>query len=133
MRRLRAGSVALVTLLATCFAPAALAHHSYAMFDRLRTVTVQGSIAKVEWSDPHVFFWAYVADGKGGHDLYGFESASISGLARQGWTRTTLKVDDQVTIEYNPLKDGRHGGFFIAATFADGTRTPGGTRPAGAP
>ena len=102
------------------------AHHSYAMFDRTRVATVKGTIARVEWVDPHVFFWAYVSNGKGGHDLYGFESASVSGLARQGWTMSTLKAGDKVTIDYNPLRDGRTGGFFVSATFADGSKTPGG-------
>ena len=104
-----------------------LAHHSYAMFDRTKVVTVEGSIARVEWVDPHVFIWAYVSNGKGGHDLYGFESASVNGLARQGWTKSTLKYGDKVTIEYNPLRDGRTGGFFVSAKFADGSKTPGGT------
>ena len=103
-----------------------LAHHSYAMFDRDTVSTVQGTIAKVEWVNPHVLFWAYVSNGKGGHDLYGFESASVSGLARQGWTMSTLKAGDKVTIDYNPLRDGRTGGFFVSATFADGSKTPGG-------
>lgn len=105
----------------------ASAHHSYAMFDQSRTITVPGTIAKVEWQDPHVFFWAYVSDGKGGYDLYGFESASINNLARQGWTTKTLKVGDKVAIAYSPLRDGRHGGFFRGARFADGSTTPGAT------
>lgn len=123
---------ALLCMLAIVVASATtVAHHSYAMFDRGKVATVKGTIARVEWVDPHVFFWAYVANGKGGYDLYGFESASITGLARQGWTMATLKVGDKVTIEYNPLRDGRTGGFFVAATFADGTKTPGGVTPGG--
>ena len=100
------------------------AHHSYAMFDQGKVLTVQGTIARVEWADPHVWVWAYVSNGKGGHDLYGFESGSINSLARQGWTMTTLEVGDKVSIEYNPLRDGRHGGYFKSATFADGSKTP---------
>ena len=107
-------------------AATSFAHHSYAMFDQTKLSTVEGTMAKVEWKDPHVWFWAYVSDGKGGYDLYGFESASINNLARQGWTLSTLKPGDKVTIQYNPLVDGRHGGFFRSATFADGSKTPGG-------
>jgi len=115
------GSLLLSVMTATSFA-----HHSYAMFDQTKIATVEGTMAKVEWKDPHVWFWAYVSDGKGGYDLYGFESASINNLARQGWTLSTLKPNDKVTIQYNPLVDGRHGGFFRSATFPDGSKTPGG-------
>ncbi len=118
---LLSSSVLLATTAVTSFA-----HHSYAMFDQTKVATVEGTMAKVEWKDPHVWFWAYVSDSKGGYDLFGFESASINNLARQGWTLSTLKPGDKVTIQYNPLVDGRHGGFFRSATFADGTKTPGG-------
>ena len=101
------------------------AHHSYAMFDQGKVLTVQGTIARVEWVDPHVWVWAYVRNDKGEYDLYGFETGSISALARQGWTTTTLKVGDKVSIEFNPLRDGRKGGYFRSATFGDGKKTPG--------
>src|SRR5262245_10628958 len=100
----------------------ALAHHTYAMFDGTATRTVSGTVAKLEWKNPHVYLWIYVPskESAGKYDLYTFENGSPSVLSDRGWTPTTLKPGDQVTIEYWPLKDGRHGGHFEKATFADG-------------
>ena len=115
----------LVVVLAGAWTVSVDAHHSYAMFDQGKVLIVQGTIARVEWVDPHVWVWAYVRNDKGEYDLYGFETGSISALARQGWTTTTLKTGDKVSIEYNPLRDGRKGGYFRSATFEDGKKTPG--------
>jgi Family of unknown function (DUF6152) len=100
--------------------PLAMAHHSYAMFDLSKRSTVNGTVAKLEWGNPHVFVWLYVANSKGKYDLYALENGSISILSRYGWTRQTLKAGDKATIEYLPLKDGRNGGYFVKAKFADG-------------
>ena len=100
----------------------AVAHHSYAMFDRNKTTTVQGTIAKIDWSDPHVFFWIYVSNGKGGYDLYALEAGSVNNLVRRGWTKTTLQVGEKVSADFHPLKDGRNGGSFVQVGHADGTK-----------
>jgi hypothetical protein len=101
---------------------AVLAHHSYAMFDATRTVTVSGTVAKFEWANPHVFVWVYVPNPKtsGGYDLYAFENGSTNVLTRLGWSRTTLQPNEKVSIEYAPLKDGRTGGHLLKVTYADG-------------
>jgi len=99
------------------------AHHSYAMFDHSRTMTLEGSVAKVEWVNPHVFVWLYVKK-KGGkpgeYDLYGFENGPVTMMMREGWTRDTLKVGEIVSVQFFPLNDGRMGGYFIKAVHADG-------------
>jgi hypothetical protein len=97
------------------------AHHSYVMFDHGKTATIQGTVAKIDWSDPHVYFWLYVANDKGAYDLYALESASVNNLARRGWTKSTIQTGEKVTIAYHPLKDGRNGGSFVQATHADGS------------
>jgi hypothetical protein len=110
----------------------ALAHHSYALFDLKQRRSVEGTVAKLEWTNPHTFVWIYVK-GKQGYDLYSFESGSVAMLKRFGWTPTTLAKGEKVTIEYFPLRDGRNGGAFIRAIHADGHVTanepdaPGGT------
>ena len=113
----------------------AAAHHSYAMFDGTRTLKVVGTVAKIEWTNPHVFVWVYVpnAERESGYDLYAFENAAPF-LARRGWSKTTFAVNEPVTIEYWPLLDGRTGGHFASATRADGSvvRGAGGPRAAGA-
>ena len=111
--------VAAVLLLLTS---AAQGHHSYAMFDGSRTLKVSGTVAKLEWMNPHVFVWVYVANpkAKDGYDLYAFENGSPGVLTRIGWSRTTLAVGEKISVEYWPLKDGRNGGHFVQATRADG-------------
>jgi hypothetical protein len=98
------------------------AHHTYAMFDGSGTRTVAGTVAKLEWKNPHVYIWVYVPSKEDAskYDLYAFENGSPSVLSARGWTPTAMKAGDKVTIEYWPLKDGRNGGHFEQATFADG-------------
>ena len=106
---------------AACAAPTwGAAHHSYAMFDLAQTRTVQGVVAKVEWVNPHVFIWAYVARPGGGHDLYAFETDPVSRLVAEGWTKDSLPPGEKVSIEYAPLKDGRPGGSLRRAKRANG-------------
>jgi hypothetical protein len=106
------------------------------MFDGTRTLKVAGTVAKIEWTNPHVFVWVYVpnAERESGYDLYAFENAAPNFLARRGWSKTTFAVNEPVTIEYWPLLDGRTGGHFASATRADGSvvRGAGGPRAGGA-
>jgi Family of unknown function (DUF6152) len=105
----------------------ALAHHSYAVFDLGKRVTVAGSVAKFEWTNPHSYLWVYVPrpGNPKEYDLYGFETGSPTNMTRQGWTKSVLKAGDRVSIEYAPLKDGRHGGHLARVTVADGRVLPG--------
>ena len=115
------------------FAQTAAAHHSYAMFDGTRTVTVKGTVAKLEWTNPHVFIWMYVPNAAtdSGFDLYAFENGSPNVLARLGWKKTTFATGEELTVEYWPLTDGRTGGHFARATRADGTVLRGAGGPRG--
>lgn len=116
-----------------CFLPA-LAHHSYAAYDLARPASLQGTVAKLEWMNPHVFVWLYVPRKSGGHDLFSFESGSAAMLKRYGWTPQTLRAGEPVTVAYFPLRDGGKGGYFFKATHADGRiettdpHAPGGTQ-----
>ena len=118
---------ALIGLLSALLTTSVWAHHSYAMFDGTRRLTVVGTVAKLEWMNPHVFIWVYVPNAKAatGYDLYGFSNASTNVLSRAGWTPSTLKPGEKVTVEYWPLRDGRTGGQFIQATHEDGHVTVG--------
>lgn len=100
----------------------ASSHHSYALFDTSKTVTVSGTAAKFEWINPHIFVWAYVPDKtqKSGYQLYAFESGSLVVMARDGWDQSTIKEGEKLTIEYFPLKDGRPGGSLLQVKHADG-------------
>jgi hypothetical protein len=98
------------------------AHHSYALFDSSKTVTISGTAAKFDWTNPHLFIWVYVPDRsqKSGYELYAFESGSLVVMARDGWDRNTIRPGEKLTVEYFPLKDGRHGGSLIQVTHSDG-------------
>jgi hypothetical protein len=106
---------------------AALAHHSYAMFDQTRTLTVQGTVHALEWTNPHIWVWVVVKDASGGSTTYGFESNAPSELSRFfGWNKRALTAGEPVTVEYSPLRSGRSGGALRTITCADGRvlRTP---------
>jgi hypothetical protein len=105
----------------------ASAHHSYAMFDLDRTATVTGTIAKVEWANPHMTVWLYVPDPKqqSGYALYAFETGGTNMMVRMGWSKSTFSAGEKVTIDYHPLKGGRTGGAFMKATKANGATVVG--------
>ncbi len=109
-------------------APSASAHHSYAVIDNTRVLEVSATVAKLEWINPHIFLWVYVADEsqESGYQLYAFETGSITMMVKAGWTRDdTVKVGEEVTIEYLPLFNGEPGGSLATLTHADGSVTPG--------
>jgi hypothetical protein len=102
------------------------------MFDGTRTVTVTGTVAKLEWTNPHVFIWLYVPSAGGnGFDLYAFENGSPNVLARSGWSKSAFAEGEKITIEYWPLADGRNGGHYKQGTRADGTVLRGAGGPRG--
>ncbi len=84
-----------------------LAHHSFAAeFDSAKAVTLTGVVTKVEWMNPHIYFYIDVKDAKTGKVTnWGCEMGSPNGLARQGWTRNTLKIGMTVAVEGSQAKD----------------------------
>ena len=109
-----------ILVLAALFATAALAHHSFTMFDNSKTVTITGTIKEFDWTNPHTFTWIDVPNDQGGADTWGIEGMSPNYLGRRGWTKHTLKPGDKVTVVIFPLKSGEKGGTFLRCTLADG-------------
>ena len=108
-------------------APAsALAHHSFAMFDQSRQVTVAGTVRDFQWTNPHAFIEVEDAQGK----TWGVELNSPNNLVRQGWKRTALKPGDKISVTLNPLRDGRPGGLFNSVTLPSG-QVLGNAKPTG--
>jgi hypothetical protein len=97
------------------------------MFDQTRRASVSGTVAGLEWRNPHVYVWLYVPspDQPGDYELYGFENAAPNVLARAGWSKSTLEPGQALTVTYFPLKDGRSGGHFIRGTRPDGSTVEG--------
>jgi hypothetical protein len=98
----------------------AQSHHSFAMFDLSRSITINGTVSKFEWTNPHSWLWLTVEDDKGVSQQWGIETGSPSMLQRRGLQRTTFKPGDKVAIELHPMRDGLPGGNFMKATFPDG-------------
>jgi hypothetical protein len=102
----------------------ASAHHSFAMFDKDKEVTLVGEVKDFQWTNPHVWL-QLVTQGDASQPVeWSIEMASVNILAREGWKRTSFKPGDKVTIVIHPLRDGSHGGSLIRATTADGTTIP---------
>jgi len=99
------------------------AHHSFAMFDQTQRVTLKGTVSEFQWTNPHAFIQLNVANAAGAREEWSIELNSPNNLKRQGWSSTSLKTGDQVTLVTYPLRDqsGHKGGLFIEVTRADGT------------
>lgn len=116
LSRLFAGKVVLLATLASIAFPA-LAHHSFAMFDFTKVVTITGTVKEFQWTNPHVTVWVNVP-GKDPKtpELWWLEMTSPGNLTRTGWNRKALNAGDQVVVELNPLRDGKLGGALIKVT-----------------
>jgi Family of unknown function (DUF6152) len=98
-----------------------LAHHSFAMFEQKKRVTLKGTVTEFQWTNPHAFIHLLVPNAAAGADSWQVELNSPNNLKRQGWKSTSLKPGDVVTLVLNPLRDGTQGGLFVSVTLADGT------------
>jgi hypothetical protein len=98
----------------------ALAHHSYAMFDMQKTVTLQATVVRFKWQNPHAFIEAD-ATSRSGTERWAIEMTSPNNLAQEGWKRTSLKPGDRVTIYVHPLRSGARGGSYAGVRLADGS------------
>jgi hypothetical protein len=84
-----------------------VAHHSFsAEFDENQPVETNGAVTKIEWTNPHVWFFVDVTDEDGDVAVWGWEMGSPNGLIRRGWTRNSMKVGDIVTVEGWQASDG---------------------------
>jgi Family of unknown function (DUF6152) len=102
----------------------ASAHHSFAMFDKDKQVTLVGDVKEFQWTNPHVWLQLVTQDDAGQSAEWSIEMASVNILAREGWKRSSFKPGDKVTIVIHPLRDGSHGGSLIRATTAAGVTIP---------
>lgn len=131
VRRLLAVLAAIVAL---ALAIPALAHHSFsAEFDGSKLIELKGVVTRIEWTNPHIYFYLDVKDDKGNTTNWGCEAASPGSLRRQGWNRDSLKVGDQVIVGGYPARDGSKLADARRVTLPDGRRIFGGTAGDGGP
>ena len=117
-RVLKFGFVAMAAMVA---AGSALAHHSFAMFDQSKTVTIQGTVKDFRWTNPHVFIQVMVKNDQGVDEEWSIEMTSPEHLVRTGWKPGTLKPGDKITLNIHPLRDGNiKGGQYLNGTGPDG-------------
>lgn len=116
MTRKRLGLLALVAVAAPVFG-----HHSEtAEFDQNNPVKVTGTIVKVEWLNPHVWFYVDVKDERGGTTTWGFSGAPPGALMRRGISKEALTIGAVVNVEGSRARDGSNNASGRSVTFADG-------------
>jgi hypothetical protein len=111
--------------LALCFlAPLpSLAHHSFAAeYDQKAPVTFKGVVTKLDWMNPHVYFYVDATDVEGRVVHWACEAGNPNALARRGWKKNSLKAGDEITVQGFRAKDGTFTMNARSITLADGTK-----------
>ena len=98
-----------------------LAHHSFAAeYDSTKVVKLTGNVTRVDWQNPHAYFYIDVKNAETGRvENWAFEMGAPSVIARQGWTKTTLKIGDVIIVEGTRAKDGGFHGNARSVYMAD--------------
>jgi hypothetical protein len=112
---LAAGGMALASA-----AVPALAHHSFAMFDQKKVMTLEGTVVQFQWTNPHAFIELEVPGGAR-TQRWSIELNSPNNLTRQGWRRSSLKPGEKISVRVAPLRNGHPGGLFLDLKKSDGT------------
>ncbi len=99
-----------------------LAHHSFAMYDHTRTVTLKGEVTKFQWTNPHGYLEIDVKQKDGTVKHYSLEMTSINMMRRLGWRSDMIKAGDVVTATVSPLLNGQPAGLLLDVTLPDGRK-----------
>jgi Family of unknown function (DUF6152) len=89
---------------------AALAHHSFAMFDQDNPIELEGTVQEFKWTSPHSFILLRVKEQDGNVTVWNLEAGSPTALSREGWTGKTIKAGDEIRLTVEPLRSGAPGG-----------------------
>ena len=111
----------LIVVAALLTATSALAHHSNSAFDPDKVVVLKGTVTQWLWTNPHVWIHLDVNDANTGKTEWRIEGRPPGVLARSGWSRTSFKPGDTITVDFSPARDGTHTGLATRVTLADGT------------
>ncbi len=120
------GIVALAACLAAAAASPAVAHHSFAMFDKSKQLTLLGTVKAFQFTNPHSWIQLVVMTPAGGEEEWTIEALSPNVLVRSGWKRNSLEPGQKVTVSIYPMRDGTHGGNLISVILPDGVTLGGG-------
>ena len=121
---MKRGIAALLTAFALLVSGLSLAaHHSFAaQYDRDKPITLKGDITKIEWANPHIYFYIDVADSSGAKVHWSIEGGAPSTLYRAGWRKDSAKVGETVTVDGFLAKDGSKLVNMQTAVLADGRK-----------
>jgi hypothetical protein len=111
-----------VLALLTVSTSPAWAHHSFAVFDHTRTLTIAGSVTKFQWTNPHGFLEVDVPDPAGGVKHFTIELTSINMMTRMGWRSTMIKAGDRIKATVAPLLSGQAAGLGLDILLPDGRK-----------
>lgn len=100
----------------------AFAHHSFAMYDHTRTITIRGEVTKFQWTNPHAYLEVDVKQKDGTTKHYSIEMTSINMMQRLGWRSNMIKAGDLVKVTVSPLLNGEAGGLMLDVTLPDGKK-----------
>ena len=118
----------LAALVAAGTVGVAVAHHSFsAEFDADKKLKLTGTVTKVQWRNPHTYFYLDVKGEDGQIQNWAMELGSPNGLMRRGWTRDSLKIGDTVTVEGARARDNTYKGNATSVVTADGKKMFNGT------
>ena len=117
----RAAVICLVSAAVLLSAGTTQAHHSNVAYEVNKVITVTGVVKEFQWVNPHTWLHVVVDDGKGGKVEWAAEGRAPGILLRAGWTRSSLKGGETVTVDMSPAKDGTHTAIIARVTKADGT------------
>ena len=110
-------AIFLTAAAATLFATASSAHHSFAMFDQSKQMTLDGTLKELQWTNPHIWVQVMAKDPATGKEVeWSIEGGSPNGLSRRGWSRNMMKAGDKLTVTIHPLQNGDHGGSLTKLT-----------------
>ena len=113
----------LLAAMTALIAQPSAAHHSFAAeFDASSPIELTGTVTKVEWANPHTYFYMDVTSPKGDVESWALEMGSPNGLMRRGWTRDSMKIGDVVTVTGSRAKDGSTKGNARSVVLSTGKR-----------
>ena len=111
----------LLFVLSIAAAPLYAHHGRGATYDMKKKITLKGTVARVDWRNPHVVIFMDVKDETGKVTTWGFENAGVSQLAQEGYNRNTLKVGQEITAVVNPAANGAPTAIVVKVILADGS------------